>query len=57
MINSKILHENMHGSRNKHSIVTAKLELDEEINKQKDRGNKTLVLSTDLTSAYDTIDH
>ena len=47
----------MHGSRPNHSIVTAKLELDEEIQKQKDVGNKVAVLSTDLSMAYDTVEH
>ena len=47
----------MHGTCAKHSIVTAKLELEKEVNKQKDNGYKTVVLSTDLSSAYDTVDH
>ena len=54
---NKILHENMHGSRKKHSVVTAKLQLDEYINNNKDKGNKVAVLSTDLSSAYDTVEH
>ena len=54
---NKLLHENMHGSRAKHSIITAKLELDEEINNSKDKGLKVAVLSTDLSSAYDTVEH
>ena len=54
---NKILDKYMHGSRPKHSIITAKMELDEEINLHKDRGNKVAILSTDLSSAYDTVNH
>ena len=41
----------------KHSVITAKLQLDEYINQNKDKGNKVAVLSTDLSSAYDTVEH
>ena len=47
----------MHGSRTDHSMVSAKLELDEQINFHKDNGHKVAELSTDLSSAYDTVDH
>ena len=40
---NNLLHDNMHGSRPKHSIITAKIELVEEVNKQKDIGNKLAV--------------
>merc|ERR1711954_299442 len=42
---NNILDKYMHGSRPKHSIITAKMELDEEINLHKDRGNKVAILS------------
>merc|ERR1711954_545075 len=54
---NNILDKYMHGSRPKHSIITAKMEFDEEINLHKDKGNKVAILSTDLSSAYDTVNH
>ena len=54
---NKVLDKNMHGSRKNHSVITAKIELDETINLHKDAGDKVAVLSTDLTAAYDTVDH
>ena len=54
---NNLLKENMHGSRSHHSIITAKLELDEAINKSKDAGLKVAVLSTDLSMAFDTVEH
>ena len=51
-----IIHKNMHGSRKRHSIITAKIELDENINKHKDTGLKVALLSTDLSSACDTVE-
>ena len=45
------------GDKRDHSIVTTKLELDEVINTNKDKGNKVAVLSTDLSAAYDTVNH
>ena len=52
-----ILDDNMHRSCEKHSIITAKLEIDEEIAKYKDEGNKFAMLNTDLSSAYSTVHH
>ena len=54
---NNVLDKNMHGSRKNHSVITAKIELDETINLHKDAGDKVAVLSTDLTAAYDTVDH
>ena len=54
---NKIIHENMHGSRVHHSPTTAKLHLDELINKPKDDGDKIALVNTDLTAAYDTVSH
>merc|ERR1711954_533440 len=54
---NNILDKYMHGSRPKHSIITAKMELDKEINLHKDKGNKVAILSTDLSSAYNTVNH
>ena len=47
----------MHSSRTAHSIITAKLELDEAIQRNKDKSNKEAVLSTDLSMAFDTVEH
>ena len=47
----------MHRACPKHSIIAAKIEIDKEIAKQKDNGNKVAILSTDLSMAYDTVDH
>ena len=47
----------MHGSRKGYSIVTAKMDINEEINKHKDKGNCVAVINTDLSSAYDTVSH
>ena len=54
---NKLLVENMHGPRQKHSIVTAKLEIDNEICYNKDRVNTIAILNTDLSLANDTVDH
>ena len=47
----------MHGARKNHSIVTAKIAIDEEIQYHKDKGHKVVLLNTDPTSAYDTVGH
>ena len=57
MKNNNLLDNNMHGSRPNHSIITAKVDIDEEIGKHKDKGNKIAALNTDLSAAYDTTDH
>ena len=41
----------------RNSLITAKLQLDKYINENKDKGNNVAVLSTDLSSAYDTVEH
>ena len=42
-----------HGFRAGHSTTTAMIELQSEISKHLDAGNKVLVYSTDLTAAFD----
>ena len=45
-----ILDDSMHGSREKHSIITAKQEIDEEVSNAKDKGLKVAVLNTGTKS-------
>ena len=47
----------MHGSRKGYSVLTAKLSMDETINKHREEGNKVAVINTDLSAAYDTVCH
>ena len=54
---NNILMENHHGGRKKYSTLSAKVVIDEEANKVIDQNKFGLVLSTDLSSAYDCIDH
>ena len=52
-----LIPEKMHGCRKHHNVITAKLDIDEEINLHKDNGRKVAILSTDLSSAYDMVNH
>ena len=54
---NKILSNQMHGSRKKYSIVTAKMCMDKEINLHKDAGHQVAVINTDLSAAYNTVSH
>ena len=47
----------MHGCRKGHDVTTAKLAIDEAVNNEKDKGKKVAILSTDLTAAFDTVNH
>ena len=47
----------MHGCRKNHNVITAKIDIDEEINLHKDNGRKVAILSTDLSAAYNTVNH
>ena len=54
---NEILNENHHGGRKNHSTVTAKLSLELEALKEKENQKTSAIVSTDLSSAYDTISH
>ena len=54
---NNIIDKQMHGARKGHSIVTAKIAIDEDIMFHKDKGHKIVLLKTDLTAAYDTVGH
>ena len=45
----------MHGAHKFLSIVTAKMEFDEEINFHRDKGHKAAILNTDLSLVYKTV--
>ena len=55
--NNNILNPNHHGGRKGHSPVTAKATLDHILEKNYEANLATCILSTDLSSAFDTIDH
>ena len=55
--NNNILPKNQHGSRNGHSTITAVQEIEKAIKQNKTKGKTSVILSTDLTNAFDTIDH
>merc|ERR1711954_394374 len=57
IIKNNILADSMHSARKNHSTITAKMELDKFVNTAKDSGKKVAVFSTDLSAAYDTVDH
>ena len=46
-----------HGARRKHNTMTAKINIDENINSMRNNQKNVVALSTDLTTAYDTVDH
>ena len=47
----------MHGSREGHSTITAVQNIENRLKYNKTKGETSIVLSTDLTNAFDTIDH
>ena len=52
-----IVNNNMHSSHLKHGVIMAKIDIDEKISQHKDDVNQVSILSTDLSTAYDTVDH
>ena len=40
-----------------HNVITAKIDIDEEINLHKDNGRRVAILSRDLSAAYDMVNH
>merc|ERR1711954_156051 len=53
----KVIPNNSHGARTAHSTLTAIQEVERTIKTNKAAGEVTAVLATDLTTAYDLIDH
>ena len=53
---NNVLDKNHHGGRKKHSTVTAVTQIYDKLYSNDDKGLHTLLLVTDLSSAYDTID-
>merc|ERR1711954_89226 len=53
----KVIPKEMHGVRKNHNTLTAKMSVDENINNTKNKNKNVVVLTTDLTAAYDTLDH
>ena len=47
----------MHGSRAGFSTVTATQEIEKNIKKNKSQGKSSMILATDLSNAFDLIDH
>ena len=54
---NNILHPNLHGGRKGHSTTTALLQITERLNKSYDKNLITTTLLTDLSAAFDTVDH
>ena len=52
-----VIPEEHHGSTPGHNTLTVKISIDEEVNRLRNSGNNAVVLSTDLSAAYDTVDH
>ena len=52
-----IIPNNSHGSQAGHSTLTAVQELEKTVKQNKGRGETTAILATDLTAAFDIIDH
>ena len=46
-----------HRARKAHNTLTAKLNIDENINMMRNKQKNVVVLNSDLTAAYDTVDH
>ena len=49
--------EEQHGGKSQHSNLTAKLVLEEAAERSIDRNRLRLIVSTNLTAAFDTVDH
>ena len=54
---NKILNENHHGGRTNHSPLTAKAQIDCQLFSSYEQNKISALLATDLSSAFDTIDH
>ena len=54
---NNILSKNHHGGRAAHSTITAKTQIDQKLHKNYENDKITAVLATDLSAAYDTVDH
>ena len=54
---NEILNPNHHGGRKHHSTITAKSAIEIEALKANEEGRTVAIYSTDLSAAYDTIDH
>ena len=52
---NNIIHQNHHGGRQQHSTTTALLQITNNLRQQYDRDRVTATLTTDLTSAFDTV--
>merc|ERR1711954_244966 len=57
LLKYSILPKNHHGSRNGHSTITAIQEIESKVKQNKAKGKTSVILSRDLTNAFDTIDH
>ena len=55
--NNNIMSKNHHGGRAAHSTVTAKTQIDQKLHKNYENDKITAVLATDLSAAFDTVDH
>ena len=54
---NKTINKNHRGGLKKHSIQTAITQLYNKIIQNKENNKSSLILCTDLSSAYDTVDH
>ena len=46
-----------HGARKSHNTLTAKLNIDENVNEMREKNKNVVILSSDLTAAYDTVEN
>ena len=53
----KIIPKDLHVAQKGHNTLTALINIDENINLTRNKNNNVVVLTTDLTGAYDTLDH
>jgi retron-type reverse transcriptase len=54
---NEIIPPHQHGFKEKHSTVSAIIQLIDLISAERDRGNIVVVISMDLAGAFDTVDH
>ena len=53
---NKILNDNQHGGRKKHSTTSALTQINNQLLKNDENGKISATMTTDLSAAYDTID-
>merc|ERR1711954_24930 len=57
LVTQKILPDNSHGCRSGYSTLTAMMNIEKHVKTNKSKGETSVLQATDLTAAFDTIDH